>query len=263
MCSRPLALIVALVALAGCSREIAAGLDESDANRGVVSLAHAGIDAEKVADPQAEGRFRLVVGRDDATSAIAVLSGEEIPRARQAATKDSPLVTTPEADRAARVSQMAQAIERTLASVDGVLDARVHLDVPPVDPLAAALAGEAKGPRATASVLVRHRGANPPIGLDDVRRLVAGAVAGLAPEAVAVVAIGVPLPSTSADRQIAWVGPIGVSRGSLPAMRAVAAGVLGTILVLSAALVALALKLRRSSPEADLEAARAERGAPR
>jgi type III secretion protein J len=244
-----LATLALLLAAAGCSREVASGLDESEANRGVVALARAGIEAEKLPDAQSEGRFRLSVGRDEATSAIAVLAGEEIPRVRPAAAKDAPFVSSPEAERAARVAQTAQAIERPIASVDGVLDARVHLDVPQVDPLATALAGDAKAARATASVLVRHRGATPPLGLDEIKRLVAGAVAGLAPDAVAVVTVSVPTPGTSPERQLSWVGPVGVSRGSLPAFRAVAAGALGVIFVLAAALVALALKLRRSADE--------------
>jgi type III secretion protein J len=212
-----------------------------------------------------------VVGRDEATSAIAVLSGEEIPRLRPTTAKDAPFVTSPESDRAARVAQTAQAIERSLASVDGVMDARVHLDVPQIDPLTAALAGggEAKGGRATASVLVRHRGVNPPIGVEEIKRLVAGAVSGLGPDGVAVVAVSVPLPTSSADRQLAWVGPIGVSRGSLPAFRAFAAAALGGLFLLSAALVALAIKLRRvrdardAREDAGNEPERAGRGASR
>lgn len=251
------ALIVALAtvpALAACSREVATGLEEAEANRGVVALARSGIDAEKIADTQTEGRFRLVVGRDDATSAIAVLSGEEIPRLRPVAAKDAPFVASPESDRATRVAQTAQAIERSLASVDGVMDARVHLDVPQLDPLTTALTAgtaDAKLARATASVLVRHRGATPPIGVEEIKRLVAGAVSGLAPDGVAVVTVSVPSPTSSADRQLAWVGPIGVSRGSLPAFRALAAAALGSLFVLSAVLVALALKLRRSRGGSD------------
>jgi type III secretion protein J len=268
------ALIVALAAvtsLAACSREVAAGLEEAEANRGVVALARSGIDAEKIADAQTEGRFRLVVGRDEATSAIAVLAGEEIPRLRPAAAKDAPFVASPEADRASRVAQTAQAIERSLASVDGVMDARVHLDVPQLDPLTTALAagGDAKLAHATASVLVRHRGATPPIGVEEIKRLVAGAVSGLVPDAVAVVTVSVPLPTSSAERQLAWVGPIGVSRGSLPAFRALAAAALGGLFVLSALLVAVALRLRRARDgsaardEAGAEPERAGRGASR
>ena len=56
--------LVALVALAGCTVPVAAGLDEVDANRIVVALDHASVDAVKESDPVVEGKFRVVVARD-------------------------------------------------------------------------------------------------------------------------------------------------------------------------------------------------------
>src|SRR5262245_17648236 len=124
-----LVLLALLAALAGCTREVAAGLDEGEANRGVVALAHAGVDAEKVADAQAEGKYRLVVTRDEATIAISVLANEEIPRAKPPVAAAG-LVPSPEAERIAHIAAISAQIERTLGSVNGVHDARVHLDIP-------------------------------------------------------------------------------------------------------------------------------------
>jgi type III secretion protein J len=235
------------MALFGCSREIAAGLEDAEANRGVVALSRSGIDAEKVSDPTGEGRFRLVVTRDDATAAIAVLSAEEIPRRRATSPKESPLVASAEADRASRVAETAAEIERSLASIDGILDARVLLDVPVLDPLAAALTtGDAKSPRASASVLLRHRGATPPLAVTEVKRLVSGAVSGLDPDAVIVVLVPVAAPATAAERPIAYLGPIAVARASLPTLRALAIGVLAVIAGLATVILFLAIRLRRS-----------------
>ena len=103
MSARRIFIILLCVSASACTREIASGLDESEANRGVVVLARAGIEAEKGADPATEGRFRLTVTRDEATSAIAILSGEELPRAKPAAPREPGLVASPEAERAARV----------------------------------------------------------------------------------------------------------------------------------------------------------------
>jgi type III secretion protein J len=244
-----LGLILGLVAV-GCTREVAAGLDEADANRGIVALARAAVDAEKIPDPQADGKFRLVVGRDEATIAISVLAAEEIPRVRPAAPPSGALVSSPEADRAARILATAAQIERTIASIDGVHDARVHLDVPVVDPLANALGDGKLLPRATASILVRHRGPVAPVADGDLRKLVAGAVSGLDPEAVAIVGVVVPPATVAGDRELAHVGPIAVARGSLSTLRAVAAIVLGFVALLSTALVALAIRLRRAKDEA-------------
>ena len=139
-------------------------------------------------------------------------------------------------------------MERTLSSIDGVLDARVLLDVPTIDPLTAALvpaANAAAALRATASVLIRHRGPTPPVSPDDLRRLVAGAVSGLAAADVAVVLVAVPAPSLAADRQLAYLGPLAIAKSSLPTAKAIAVGVLVTIAALASVILLLALRLRR------------------
>lgn len=58
----------------GCASPIAAALDEPDANRVVTTLDHVGIDATKEADPQAEGKYRVTVARDDAARALVALA---------------------------------------------------------------------------------------------------------------------------------------------------------------------------------------------
>ncbi|MGZ3418982.1 MAG: hypothetical protein ACXWUG_28425 [Polyangiales bacterium] len=245
-----LVALIAVAALVGCTREIAAGLEEGEANRGVVALAHAGVDAEKVADTQAEGKYRLVVGRDEATIAISVLANEEIPRPKQVVASQG-LVPSPEAERAARILAISSQIERTLGSVDGVHDARVHLDVPVNDALLASLGGDEKLPKPTASVLIRHRSSSPPMAIEDVKKIVAGAVSGLRPEAVAVVFVPVPKAQTAGDREIAHLGPVAVTRGSLPTLRAIAIGVLLTLALLGGAVLALAVRLRRAKESSD------------
>src|SRR6185436_18217123 len=87
------------------------------------------------------------------------------------------------AEHARVVTGTGDELERSLRGLDGVLSARVHLGVPAHDPLAL----EEKAPVATASVLIRHRGATPPIAAGEVQRLVSGAVSGLAPDQVSVV----------------------------------------------------------------------------
>jgi type III secretion protein J len=241
---------MAVAALVGCTREIAAGLDEGEANRGVVALAHAGVDAEKVADSQAEGKYRLVVGRDEATIAISVLANEEIPRPKQPVANQG-LVPSPEAERAARILGISSQIERTLAAVDGVHDARVHLDIPVSDALLAAVGGEDKLPKPTASVLIRHRSSSPPMSAEDVKKIVAGAVSGLSPESVAVVFVPVPKAQTAGDREIAHLGPVAVTRGSLPTLRVIAIGVLVTLALLGAAVLLLAVRLRRAKEQSE------------
>ena len=185
-----------------------------------------------------------MVGRDEATVAISVLANEEIPRPRALAVAPPGFIPSAEADRAAHILAIASQIERSLGSIDGVHDARVHLDVPQNDPLVAALA-TTQLPRATASVLIRHRSANPPLQADDVRKLVAGAVSGLTADSIAVVMVQVPAMTLSGDRELAHLGPIAVTRGSLPTLRLILVGALLALMALGAAVLAMAMRVRR------------------
>src|SRR6476660_1941903 len=82
MKSALLLALAALVGLVGCAVPVAAGLDEGDANRVVVALDQAGIDAAKETDPGVEGRFRVTVPRDDASRALATMADEQLPRTK-------------------------------------------------------------------------------------------------------------------------------------------------------------------------------------
>lgn len=211
---------VAVVALAaaGCSVPVANGLDEPQANRVVVALDHAGIGAEKEADPVSEGRFRVTVERDEAARALAAMREEDLPPPTTPGVLDSmgkgSIVPSQLAEHAQYVAGLSGELERTLRGIDGVLAARVHLSIPERDPLA-----EGAPVRPTASVLVKHRGATPPIDPNDVRRLVAGAAPGLAAEDVAVVMLPHPVVPLAADRELSHLGPITATRGSIGWLR--------------------------------------------
>src|SRR3954466_14100333 len=135
---RPLAaavmLLFAVPVLAGCAVPVAAGLDEGDANRVVVALDQAGIDASKEADPATEGRFRVTVPRDDSSRALATMADEQLPRAKShgllEAADRGQLVPSQAAEHAQLVLGLSGELERTLGSVDGVLSARVHMNLP-------------------------------------------------------------------------------------------------------------------------------------
>jgi type III secretion protein J len=120
-----------------------------------------------------------------------------------------------------------------------MLSARVHVSIPEADPLR-------EGPRvkATASVLLQHRGATPPIDVHEVKRIVAGAAPGLAPDDVAVVMV--PRPGgNAAERALSRLGPITATRGSVALLRLVTAGVVIVDLALVVAVLLLWSRLRR------------------
>jgi type III secretion protein J len=238
--------LVGLVGLAGCTAPVAAALDEADANRVAVALDQAGIDATKEADPQAEGKYRVAVPRDDAARALAILREEELPRPRarslDGAAGTAALVPSQAAEHAQLVLGLAGELERTLGGVDGVLSARVHLNLPPREPFRDVPSG-----KASASVLVEHRGATPPLAPESIQRLVAGGAPGLVPADVAVVFV--PRPATGRAREIraelAHVGPITVARASTTTLKLALAGLVSVVLALAAATLVLYARLAR------------------
>lgn len=250
----PHALSVVLVSLlAGCAVPVAATLDESDANRVVVALDHAGIDASKEVDPSSEGKFRVMVARDDVGRALVTMREEELPRPKPRGVLDAAdrgqLVPSQAAEHAQLVAGLAGELEKTLSSIDGVLAARVHLNVPPREPLR-----DGPPPKATASVLLEHRGTTPPLAPESIQRLVAGGAPGVEPSEVAVVFV----PRTAraaAVRDLAHIGPISVARGSLTALKAALGSLVLVVVGLTAATLALWVKATRLRRERELEAA--------
>jgi len=241
--------ITALFGLAGCAVPVAAGLEEPDANRVVVALDQAGIDAAKEADPTNEGRFRVTVPRDDAARALATMSDEQLPRAKARGLLDAAdrgqLVPSQAAEHAQLVAGLSGELERSLSSVEGVLGARVHLNLPVRDGLR-----DGPPPKATASVLLEHRGTTPPLTIESVQRLVAGGAPGLAPADVAVVLVPKGARPASSRPELAHVGPITVARGSMTTLKIALAGLVVVVLALAATILGLYSRLARLRADA-------------
>src|SRR5580692_5072100 len=139
-CLVRLALCLALgFVVVGCMVPVAGGLDEGESNRIVTALDRAGIEATKEGDPAVEGKFRVTVVKDDAQRAILAMESEDLPRPHAPGVLDAvdkgALVPSAAQEHAELVAGMAGDLERTLEGIDGVLSARVHLNLPPIDPL--------------------------------------------------------------------------------------------------------------------------------
>jgi type III secretion protein J len=245
---RNVALVGCVVFLTACAVPVAGGLEEGDANRIVAALDRASIEGTKESDPTVEGKFRITVMKDDAQRAILAMQSEGLPRARTPGVLDAldkgALVPSAAEEHAELVAGMAGDLERTLDGVDGVLSARVHLNVPPVDPLS----GSAP-PKTTASVLVEHRGATPPLGEAAIARLVAGGVRGLLPTDVAVVMVARPAPPHVPGSEMAHVGPIAVAHNSMNLLKLAFGVLVGLVAALAMATLVLFSRVRRLGAE--------------
>jgi|LNFM01.1.fsa_nt_gb type III secretion protein J len=251
---RTVLISCALIALAGCSQvPVLQGVAESEANRTVAALDQAGIAARKEAD---EGtgtggpQFRVLVGPDEVARSVTVLHGHGLPRREEPGFAESygaqpSLVQSAGEERARSAQAMAGELARTLESIDGVLDARVHVALPSAEDRP--LDGR-ESPRPTASVLLRHTGARPPIDEAAVRRLVAASVVTMRADDVSVVSVSRP-PPTTGEARLSYVGPIAVARGSASTVRAVLAGSMAINVLLAAGLAFMALRRRKSDEE--------------
>ncbi len=238
-----------MVALGGCQATLQTGLPEAQANDVLIALDGRGIHATKESEPGGgEGAsFAVRVAPDDVAAALAVLRQEDLPRAPDPGMHDvfgaGSLVPTATEERARLASALGGELSRSLEAVEGVLDARVHVALPDVDTLRL----EGPVPRPRASVLLRHRGPASPLSPGDVRQLVAGAVQGMEPADVAVVALPVPAaPVTQAH--VTGLGPFTVARRSVAGLQTLLAVLLCTNVLLAAGLAFAFARGRRGLP---------------
>jgi type III secretion protein J len=226
--------------LGGCGVELEHGLDERQANEISSVLEGAGISADKVADEGQQNTYPIVVPRSAAGRAFSLLEARDLPRQSLRGLSDTfgggTLLPSPVEDRARYAAALAAELERSLQEVPGVLSARVHLALPPDEPLV----GEAAHARATAAVLLKTHA---PLALSeaDIKRLVAGAVNGLQPADVGVVVADAAAPpeAPALDR----VGPVRVAHESRTLTAALATSGLAVILLLALGLVFAAMRL--------------------
>ncbi|MFO0667078.1 MAG: hypothetical protein U0174_24210 [Polyangiaceae bacterium] len=248
-----LALFCATLALSACTAPVATNLDDADANEVRVVLDRAGVAATREADPSAEGKYRIVVPDDDAAQAAAILKDEMLPRERPKGLLESlgqgSLVPSGQAEQAQYARGMAGELERSLGGIEGVLRARVHLQVPAPDPLHLQTA-----PKATASVLLEYRGDVPPLSAEAVQKLVAGGAPSLSEKDVAVVFVPRRQRNAASAERLARVGPFAVSRGAQRPLQVILGVLFLAVLGLAGACLALYLRgtrQRRAAARSD------------
>ncbi|RMG40807.1 MAG: hypothetical protein D6719_09930 [Candidatus Dadabacteria bacterium] len=122
-----------LIAVCGCKQEIVHNLNEAQANRLITRLDSAGIKAEKINQP--DGRWALSVATDDSVKALRYLDRSRMMPVQPAENLSANMISSREEQRFFYERSLSREIEKTLKAIDGVLDARVHLNLPPRDPL--------------------------------------------------------------------------------------------------------------------------------
>jgi type III secretion protein J len=178
-----------LLLFGGCSGEaLLHGLDERQANELLVALDEGGLTAKKLREEGAEGGWRVEVASGDAGQARRILSERELPRARTPGFGELfgevGMVPTPVEEHARYLHALSGELSRSIESLDGVVEARVHLGLPQDDPLRP---GQPRMPRAAVLVRCRPTACAGVRTLEPgIRALVAGGADGLSSETVSV-----------------------------------------------------------------------------
>src|SRR5882672_12027833 len=174
----------ALVLLLGaCSRqELYSQLSERSANEMVAVLRSSGIDSEKQSH---DGQFSVATASADFAQAVRTLSAQGYPRETYDSMgkifKREGFVSSPLEERARLLHAMSQEISNTLTNIDGVVTARVHLNIPEKNPLAD------KPQPASAAVFIKHRpDRNLSAQITQIKALVVNSIEGLAYDNVTV-----------------------------------------------------------------------------
>lgn len=204
---RRIAVIGACLALVACGKaELYSKLTESQANEMIAVLQSAGIDASKT--DNGEAGWSIAASSGSFAKAVEVLHSQGYPREEFASLgtvfKKEGFVSSPVEERARLIFGLSQELSHTISEIDGVTQARVHLAIPPDQPLA-----EARQP-SSASVFIKYRpGTDIDAQIGKVKALVVNSVEGLKVENVSVAAFPAqPLPGarTGASNDVASAG---------------------------------------------------------
>lgn len=186
-----LVILVTAGVLSACQEEILHDLSEREANKVLSHLSAARLGASKV--PQADGRWAIAVQKDDMVSALSHVDTQRVLAARKG---DSPvgkgsMIPSREDQRFRYERALSSSIEESLAAIPGVLEPRVHINVPNQDPLFLTR-DDQLGSGSVLLVVDDSFNAND----DEISALVAGA-AGIARESVRVLRSRAPVPRSS------------------------------------------------------------------
>ena len=184
----------AAIATTGCDKEtrLNSNLEETQANLIVAALLDAGISAHKTAGD--EGTWNVEVAQSRFADAANLLEKKGLPRRAYTGVgevfKKSGMVSSPSEERIRFMDALAQDLARTIAGIDGVLDARVHIVLPENDPFAR------NALPSSAAVALRARyDADLTDYIPSIKGLVKNAIEGLAFEKITVTVFQDPPPA--------------------------------------------------------------------
>lgn len=180
-----LSLLAAAFLLTACDTQttLHSNLPEHQANLVMAALLDAGISCHKTAGD--EGSWNVTVSEDCFAQAVNLLERQGLPRRDYQGLgevfKKTGMISSPSEERIRFMDALAQDLSRTIAGIDGVVDARVHIVLPENDPFAR------NAQPSSAAVAVRSRwDADVTEYIPAIKGLVKNAIEGLAADKIMV-----------------------------------------------------------------------------
>lgn len=137
ICRRTLlrkALVILLLLICGCREQIVHELSESEANLFITKLHDAAISGEKAKLPN--GKWGITVEKSEAIKAIKYLTDARMFKSTTADYPEKTSIISSRDDMRFKFERsLSHELERTLLGMAGVLEARVHLNLPNTDPI--------------------------------------------------------------------------------------------------------------------------------
>jgi type III secretion protein J len=139
-----LIILIPLLCVLGCKEQLMHNLTEQQANRLMTRLDESKIDSNK--KRQADGFWSVEVERSDLALAMREMQKLRLIKENTGANSEgSSVIASRDQQRFAFERALSSEIEQTLSSFDSVLEARVHLNLPQVDPLFGKIVPGAQG----------------------------------------------------------------------------------------------------------------------
>lgn len=132
-------VLVSGMFVSGCQMELYSNLSENDVNDMLSIMLSNGIDSEKVIDKKTKA-YALMIDDGKIPEAIGLLKEHGYPKEKVTGVQDlfkkEGLVSSPMEERVRYIYALSQSVQETLAQIDGVLTARVHIVMPENNPFA-------------------------------------------------------------------------------------------------------------------------------
>lgn len=197
------ALLLACLALAGCKQDLYSHLDETQANEMVAILRENGMSADRRVEKDKSITVR--VDDDHFPEAVELLKAHGYPRQSfsnmGAIFNSGSLIVSPTEERAKMMYALSEELARTIASLDGVLTARVHIVLAEDD-----LLHQNSKPSA-AAVFIRYASSvSAERFLPQIKMLVANSVSGVTYDKVSVILVPVDAPATVVPTAMSQLG---------------------------------------------------------